>query len=143
MKLSTKSEYAFLALIECASVYPDGGRVKMQDIARVRNIPKKYLEHILYQLKRGGYIQTKRGASGGICLSRAPEEISLAEIVRLMDGALAPTLSVSTYFYESTPLEQSPEFIAFFKGIRDYLAGQLENTTLADLLPDRGGTGSS
>src|SRR6056297_917760 len=135
MKLSTKSEYAFLALLECAAAYSDGRRVKMEEIASRRNVPKKYLEHILYQLKQAGIVKTKRGASGGILLSKPPEQISLAEIVGLMDGALAPTLSVSQYFYESTPLEQSTEFMHFFKDIRDYLAKKLESTTLADLMP--------
>ena len=135
MKLSTKSEYAFLALLECAEAYSENRRVKMDEIAEHRNVPKKYLEHILYQLKQAGIIKTKRGASGGILLSKPPEQITLAEIVRLMDGALAPTLSVSQYFYESTPLEQSKEFMDFFKDIRDYLAKKLESTTLADLMP--------
>ena len=135
MKLSTKSEYAFLALLECAEAYSENRRVKMNEIAEHRNVPKKYLEHILYQLKQAGIVKTKRGASGGILLSKPPEQISLAEIVRLMDGALAPTLSVSQYFYESTPLEQSTEFMHFFKDIRDYLAKKLESTTLADLMP--------
>ena len=107
----------------------------MDEIARRRSIPKKYLEQILYQLKQGGLIRTKRGASGGIVLARPPEEISLAQVVRMMDGALAPTLSVSTYFYESTPLEQSPQFMTFFRSIRDYLSDRLEKTTLADLMP--------
>jgi len=135
MKLSTKSEYAFLALLECAAAYSDGRRVKMEEIASRRNVPKKYLEHILYQLKQAGFVKTKRGASGGILLAKAPDQITLAEIVRLMDGALAPTLSASQYFYESTPLEQSSEFMHFFKEIRNYLAEKLESTTLADLMP--------
>ncbi len=136
MKLSTKSEYAFLALLECAAAYSEGHRVKMDEIASRRNVPKKYLEHILYQLKQAGFIKTKRGASGGILLAKSPDQITLAEIVRLMDGALAPTLSVSRYFYESTPLEQSREFTRFFKDIRNYLAEKLETTTLADLMPN-------
>ena len=135
MKLSTRSEYAFLALLECAEAYPENRRVKIEEIAAQRAIPKKYLENILTQLKQTGVIKAKRGAGGGILLARAPEQISLAEIVRLMDGALAPTLSVSRYFYEPTPLEKSPEFMHFFREIRDYLSEKLESTTLADLMP--------
>lgn len=135
MKLSTRSEYAFLALLECAEAYTEGRRVKIEEIATRRGIPKKYLEHILTQLKQAGFIRAKRGAGGGILLAMAPEQISLAQIVRLMDGALAPTLSVSRYFYEPTPLEKSPEFMRFFQDIRDYLSERLESTTLADLMP--------
>jgi Rrf2 family transcriptional regulator, cysteine metabolism repressor len=136
MKLSTKSEYAFLALISCSTAYRLDRRVKIEEIVSEWNIPRKYLEHILTSLKHAGYIKTKRGAAGGLQLARDPSSITLAEIVRLMDGALAPILSVSTYFYEKTPLEQSKEFVVFFREIRDYLSNKLETTTIADLIPD-------
>lgn len=134
MRLSTKSEYALLALLECARVWQENRRVRIEEISLARNIPQKYLENIVLQLKQAGLIKTKRGAGGGITLGKPPSQISLAEVVRLMDGALAPTLSVSTYFYEETPLHQSPEFMEFFRDIRDYLAEKLETTTLDDFL---------
>ncbi|MFW6366437.1 MAG: Rrf2 family transcriptional regulator [Spirochaetota bacterium] len=66
-------------------------------------------------------------------LARDPSLITLAEIIRLMDGALAPTLSVSTCFYEKTPLEQSPLILAHLREIRDYVSDRLEKTTIADI----------
>lgn len=133
MKLSTKSEYALLALLCCLDAYREERRIKIEEISQKRSIPKKYLEQILTSLKQAGIISTKRGAGGGISLAKPPEEISLASVIRLMDGALAPTRSVSTYFYEPTPLEQSEVFVSLFKEIRDYLAEKLEHTSLADL----------
>jgi DNA-binding IscR family transcriptional regulator len=65
---------------------------------------------------------------------KAPDAISVAEIIRLMDGALAPVESVSTYFYEKTPIEKSPRMIQLFREIRDYISDKLEGTTFADLL---------
>ena len=63
-----------------------------------------------------------------------PEQISLAEIIRLMDGALAPVESASKYFYENTPIEQHKKLINIFIDIRDYIAEKLENITFGDLI---------
>lgn len=132
MRLSTKSEYACLALIDLVE-HRDGGFVKTEDIAGRKQIPKKYLEQILLTLKRARYLKSKRGAEGGYALSKHPRAISLAEVVRLMDGALAPVESVSKYFYESTPIEQNKRLLRVFRDIRDYAAKKLEETTFADL----------
>lgn len=134
MRLSSKSEYAFLALIDLAVKY-DGGYIKMAEIAARHSIPKKYLEQIMLLLKGGGYVKSRMGAEGGFKLSRAPEKITLAEIVRSLDGALAPVLSVSEHFYDATPVEQSPELIRILADIRRYTVSVLEAATLRDLIP--------
>ncbi len=133
MKLTTKSEYACLALLDLAEHY-DAGLVKTDDIARRKKIPRKYLEHILLLLNKAGYIRSKRGADGGYELIKQPGEVSVAEIVRLMDGALAPVGSVSRHYYHSTPIEQSKSLTKLMKNIRDYTSRLLEATTFADLL---------
>ncbi len=134
MKLSTKSEYACLALIELAKNY--GERyTKILEITDSKKIPRKYLEQIMLVLKGGGIIQSKMGPDGGYKLSRPPEEITLAQVVRLLDGALAPVLSVSEYFYESSPIEQSSELLNVFSEIRQYISDRMENTTFRDLIP--------
>ena len=133
MKLSKKSEYACLALIDLAENY-NKGFVKIEDICIRKEIPKKYLEQIFMLLKGAGYIRSKRGAEGGHKLAKAPREISIAEIVRLMDGALAPVESVSRYFYEQTPIEKHEPLLSLFREIRDYIAHKLESTTFADLI---------
>jgi len=133
MKLSTKSEYACLALIDLSEHYGQGLR-HIDEIAGRQGIPRKYLEQILLLLKRAGYLQSRRGAEGGYRLVKAPDAISVAEIIRLMDGALAPVESVSRYFYEKTPIEKSPKMIQLFREIRDYISDKLEGTTFADLL---------
>ncbi|HAU36127.1 MAG TPA: Rrf2 family transcriptional regulator [Phycisphaerales bacterium] len=133
MKLSRKSEYACLALIDLAENYSQG-LVKVADICRRQEIPKKFLEQILLLLKHAGYVQSTRGAEGGYRLAKPPEKISLADILRLMDGALAPVESVSRYFYEHTPIERQPKLIELFREIRDSIAERMEKTTLADLI---------
>jgi Rrf2 family protein len=74
------------------------------------------------------------GQHGGYRLARPARQISIAEVIRLFEGALAPTESVSKYFYESTPIEKERKLLKLFKGIRDYVSERLEHTTLADVL---------
>jgi len=133
MKLSKKSEYACLALIYLARHYPNS-YVKTENIAAENSIPKKYLEQILLLLKGTGYVRSRRGSEGGYHLQKNPSEITLAEIIRLMDGALAPVESVSKYFYESTPIEKSKKMLGLLQEIRDYIANKLEQTTFQDLV---------
>lgn len=133
MKLSVKSEYAILAIIDLAERSSEGLQ-HIESIARRKNIPRKYLEQILLILKRSGYVRSKRGAEGGYRIGKDPSQISLAEIIRLLDGALAPVESVSVYFYEKTPIEQNQKLIDVFREIRDYISTTMEGTTIADLL---------
>ena len=132
MKMSTKSEYTLLALMYLAR--REHSYVKMADICDYYGISKKYLELLFGILRQNRYIKTRRGADGGYCLARPAEKISLAEIIRLMDGALAPTESVSTYFYADTPISQEEKLLSLFGEIRDYIARRMENVYLADLV---------
>jgi len=133
MRLSSKSEYACLALIELAQNY-DSGWITIEGISKRQSIPKKYLENILLLLNRAGYLISRRGVHGGYKLAKDPGGITIAEIVRLMDGALAPVHSVSKYFYEHTPIERNKNLHELLSQIRDYIANKLENTTFKDLI---------
>ena len=133
MKLTTKSEYTILALIYIARNQKKG-LIKIEEICSNYEISKKYLELLFAILRQNRYLKTKRGASGGYALARPPSKISLAEIIRLMDGPLAPTESVSVYFYSDTPLTREKKIIKVFREIRDYVANRLEKLTLADLV---------
>ena len=132
MKLTTRSEYALLALLALARHKP-GEHVSGDVIATEQGIPLKFLQQILLVLKHGRYVQSAKGQHGGYRLAKPAESISLAEIVRLFDGALAPTESVSKYFYESTPIEKEKRLLGVFQEIRDNIAAILEKTTLADV----------
>ncbi len=133
MKLTTKSEYSLLALIYLARNRKQG-YVKVEDICSEYGISKKYLEHLLMILRQNRYVKTKRGAGGGYALAQVPSKISVAQIIRLMDGALAPTESVSMYFYSDTPLMGEKKVMAVFKDIRDYAARKLEKLKLSNLV---------
>jgi Rrf2 family protein len=133
MKLTTKSEYTLLALIYMAR-HQAKGFVKIEDICQKYNIPKKYLEQLFFILRQNRLIRTKRGAGGGYCLALDPKKISIAKIIRLMDGALAPTESVSKYFHSVTPIVQEKKILNIFQEIRDYIAERLEKLKLSDLI---------
>lgn len=133
MKLTTKSEYSILALLYLARQSEDHF-VKVDEIVAACDIPKKYLELLLMHLRQSRIIKTRRGKQGGYQLAQPANQISLASVIRLMDGALAPTESVSTYFYSDTPISKEPGLLAVFREIRDYISQKLENLTLKDLI---------
>ena len=132
MKLTSRSEYALLALVYLARSQPDTYH-SVETIARAQEIPSKFLEQILLALKRAKYLRSSKGQHGGYLLAKPADKISLAEVIRLFDGALAPTESVSQNFYESTPIEKEQGLVSVFKNIRDYTSAKLENTTIRDV----------
>ncbi len=132
MHLTSKSEYALLALVHLAR-HAGEGYLSVHSIATAQNIPPKFLEQILLTLKRARYVRSLKGQRGGFCLARPARQIAIAEIIRLFDGALAPTESVSKYFYESTPIEREKSLLKLFKGIRDVISDRLEKTSVADV----------
>ena len=139
MKLSKKSEYACLAIIDLTE-NQDKEWTKIIDICSRKKIPKKFLEQILVSLKNSGFVRSKKGSDGGYKLNKPATEITIAEVIRLMDGALAPVESVSKYFYESSPIEQSPQLLSIFQDIRDYICDKLENTSFQDLCKQKSTT---
>src|SRR5262245_44368440 len=132
MRLSHRSEYALLALVHLAR-HEGGGFLTAQAIAEAQDIPSKFLEQILLTLKRARYVRSMKGQHGGYVLARPAGKVTLAEVIRLFDGALAPTESVSRYFYEPTPIEKEKSLLRVFKQIRDQVSERLESTTLRDV----------
>jgi Rrf2 family cysteine metabolism transcriptional repressor len=132
LKLTSRSEYALLALVHLAR-HAEEGFLPVQAIGAAQGIPPRFLEQILLTLKRARYVRSLKGQHGGYALARPAERITLAEIVRLIDGALAPTESVSKYFYETTPIEKERKLLRVFKEIRDIVSERLEKTTIADV----------
>lgn len=132
MKLTMRSEYALLALIHLARAQGPA-YLSAVSIAEAQGLPPKFLEQLLLVLKRGGLVKSQKGQRGGYKLARPAEKICLAEIIRLLDGALAPTDSVSRYFYEPTPVEKEKRLLRVFKEIRDLVSARLERTSLADV----------
>ena len=134
MKLSLRGEYALRALL-VLGLNCDKPLVRIQTISDQQNIPKRFLEQILNDLKSAGLVQSKRGMAGGYRLARRPEDISLAAVVRHVEGALAPVSCVSQRFYEkcSCPDESRCPIRSVMKEIRDAIVQIAERVTLAEL----------
>ena len=134
MKLSQRGHYALRALIVLGLNYSDSV-VRIQTISAAQNIPKRFLEQILNDLKAAGILESRRGITGGYRLRRSPEEITLAEVVRLIEGPLAPVSCVSERFYEkcSCPNEEKCGIRSIMKEVRDAIVKVLETVTVAQL----------
>ena len=137
MKLSLRGEYALRALLVLGLHY-DEGVVPIQTISNEQNIPKKFLEQILNDLKRTGAIESKRGIAGGYCLARPPQDVTLASIIRHLEGALAPVSCVSERFYEkcSCPDEARCAIRNVMREVREKVVEIMEKVTIADHVAD-------
>jgi len=133
MRLSTKGEYASRAMLELSLHYGQGP-LHIREISRAQSIPQQFLEQILLLLKRAGYLRSRKGRHGGYVLAKPPSTINVAEVIRVMDGPLAPIDCVSVMAHEECPLEQVCGLRWLWKEVRDSVAGILEKTTFADLV---------
>jgi Rrf2 family cysteine metabolism transcriptional repressor len=133
VRLSTKGEYASRAMLELARNF-EKRPLHIRDISKAQYIPQRFLEQILLQLKRAGYLRSRKGPAGGYYLSKAPAEITVAEVIRVMDGPLAPIDCVSVTAHEVCPHERTCSLKWLWKDVRDAVAEILERTTLADLV---------
>jgi Rrf2 family cysteine metabolism transcriptional repressor len=134
MKLSVRGEYALRALLVLGLRF-DQAVVPIKTISEEQNIPKRFLEQILNDLKSAGIVQSRRGIAGGYRLARRPEEITLAVVVRHIEGALAPVSCVSEKFYEkcSCPDEARCAIRSVMKEIRQAVVNIAERVTIAEL----------
>jgi Rrf2 family protein len=134
MKLSVRGEYALRALLVLGLHYGEEV-VRIQTISQEQNIPRKFLEQILNELKSLGAVDSRRGAVGGYRLARPPGNITLAAVVRHTEGALAPVSCVSDRFYErcTCPDEARCPIRAVMKEVREAVVAIMEKATLADL----------
>jgi len=133
MKISQKGLYALQAMMMLARRYNQGA-IKIRDIAYEEELPEKFLELILLEMKNARMVESVRGAKGGYALRRPPDEIRLAEIIRLIDGPLAPFGDAEQL---RALIDKDPAHRALYKvflDVRDAAAKILENTTLADIV---------
>jgi len=132
MKISKKGEYALKAVIYLSLHY--GKRaVQIKEISENENIPKKFLEQILLSLRKAGLLQSKPGSGGGYSLSRPPGEITLAEVIRIIDGPLAPIRCVSKWAPLKCPIEKDCGLQRVMQKVRNAIVRILENVTFEDM----------
>jgi Rrf2 family protein len=132
MRISAKTDYAVRALLELAAA--ESPPLKRDEIAGAQAIPVKFLESILAELKHGGIVQSQRGAEGGYWLAREPEEITVAEVMRVVEGPLA---SVREQRPEDLEYTGSAEHLKdVWVALRANMRDVLENASLADIVND-------
>jgi len=138
MKISQKGLYALEAMMMLAR-HSNQGAIRIRDIAYEEELPEKFLELILLELKNARMVESVRGAKGGYQLRRAPSEIRLSEIIRLIDGPLAPFADAEQLRSLIHRDEQHRALYQVFLDVRDAAAKILESTSLADIAnPDPG-----
>lgn len=132
--LSKKTQYAFKALMYLAQKQNDEP-VLIAEISQQRNIPLKFLENILLELKKQGILESKKGKGGGYYLAKAPEKIFLADVLRLIDGPIALLPCVSLHFYKQCGEcdEKHCGLHRIMIEVRDANLAILENKTVADI----------
>jgi Rrf2 family protein len=135
MKLSKRGEYGLKAMIDLASQDEPTAVSQIKDIAARQQIPVKFLEQILLTLKNAGLLRSRAGVGGGYSLARMPADITLGQVVRTLDGPLAPIPCVSQMAYERCVCddESTCGLRLAMLDVRNAIAGILDKTTLADV----------
>ena len=133
MKISHRGLYALKALLHLAEAH-EGGLVKIHDIAEDEDIPVKFLEGILVTLKNARLVTSERGREGGYRLRRPPAEIQVGEVVRIMDGPLAPLGDAVELARRVRTEARHRGLFDVFLDVRNAAAAILDHTTLADVL---------
>ncbi|MGC1379284.1 MAG: Rrf2 family transcriptional regulator [Anaerolineales bacterium] len=126
-----RSEYALLTLIHL-SRQNNGGPASLDAIAEIQHIPCESLAEIFSVLSRSGYATQSR-VGGQVQLAKSAGEISVAEIIRLFDGALAPLEQVSAKGYAPAPMDKEEKLTGLFEQIHEQISARLEGTTIAEL----------
>lgn len=135
--LSRKCKYALLALLALARK-PEA-LLLVSEIAEQENLPKKFLEAILLELNRSGLVRSRRGPGGGYALAKPADAITFGQVVRIIDGPLAPISCVSVNYYspcEDCPDEASCTVHRMMRRVRDAIAAELDSTTLQDAIDE-------
>lgn len=134
--LSKKTRYAMLALTNLAKEYGKGP-IQISDVAKNENLPQRFLESILLELKKMGVLGSKLGKSGGYFLIRPPEEVTLLDIIRHFEGSIALLYCVSEKSYQPCEFckrEDTCKIRKVFKSIREKTVRILDKATLASLI---------
>ena len=135
MKITYKGDYAMRAILDLSYKFESNKIVPLVEICNRQNIPEKYLEQIMLILKKAGYVDSKRGIGGGFFLKRNPDEITLGEVIRYVDGPLEPTAGIkndhSTYKINN---EDQKAFEEIWVNVTSAIANVVDHVTFADIM---------
>jgi len=130
MRVSAKGEYAIRAVLDLAT-HQGQGLVPIRDVARRQGIPQRYLEQVLLLLKRAGFLASKRGSAGGYHLVRSPAEVSVGDVLRVVEGSLTPVEVAGR------PLrgrrDAGRDLAELWQEVADAVAGVIDRTSFEEL----------
>jgi Rrf2 family transcriptional regulator, cysteine metabolism repressor len=137
MRFSTRSEYGIRVIVRLGRSYGKGP-VPLTDLARQENLPLPYLEQIAGQLRRAGLVSSRLGVKGGYALARSPETVSMADIVKSLEGSLAPVscLAEGGGPGECTHADTPCSAHAFWEQLQGTITATLQSVTVADLMKE-------
>ncbi len=132
MLISTKGRYALRILIDMAE-HQTAGHITLQEIAQRQDVSEKYLESIVRELVKKGIVTGQRGKGGGYRLCRSPEQITAGEVLRIMEGSLAPVACLTE---DAAPCNRAAQCrtLDFWKGLRDVIDNYTRSYTIADMM---------
>lgn len=132
MRVSKRTDYALRALFTLVDHYR-GAPIPIRELARRNDVPKRFLEQIMLDLKTQGWVDSVAGIRGGYLLAKNPDKITMGEVVRHFDGVLAPIECVSVTGYKRCSQEPVCRFRRVFLDVRNYAANLMDRATLADV----------
>jgi Rrf2 family protein len=133
MRLSRKSDYALRALVTLSDRYGEGP-ISIRELAEKNDVPQRFLEQIMLEMKKLGWVTSTAGRIGGFQLAKSPEELTMGQVVRHFDGVLAPIACVSSTHYEFCTQEPHCRFRRVLLDIRNYTSRIMDQATLAKVL---------
>ncbi|MFC4804591.1 RrF2 family transcriptional regulator [Filifactor villosus] len=133
MKLSTKGRYGLKAMFDIATIYERQEPISLKQIAEKNHLSEQYLEQIFSVLKKSGLVKSIRGAQGGYMLGRQPSEITVGDIIRVLEGPIAPSMCVLEEETDCIELRTCPTRDVW-KQIKDSVDEVIDNITLEDML---------
>ncbi|MFC1496536.1 RrF2 family transcriptional regulator [Candidatus Margulisiibacteriota bacterium] len=131
MRITFKGDYALKAVLDLAIHY--GSPVSIEEISKRQDIPYKFLEQILLQLKKGGFVKSQRGRYGGYLLSRIPAKIQLANVIEYIEGPLEPITCVAKYSQTHCDYSKRCALHDIFNSIGKVIRDEVEKYTFEDI----------
>lgn len=132
MRLSKRTDYALRVLFDLVGKRGTGP-TSMNELARMNDVPKRFLEHIMLDLKKQGWVDSSPGRNGGYVLARDPAEITMGQVIRYFDGVLAPIGCVSVTHNEPCSQSANCRFRRLLLEVRNMTAAYMDSATLAQI----------
>jgi Rrf2 family transcriptional regulator, cysteine metabolism repressor len=134
LKITYKGDYALKAILDLSTHSPNNGVVPLVDISQRQNVPLQYLEQIMLILKGAGYVNSKRGIGGGFFLSRDPADITIGEIIRLIEGPVEPIICGKANHDSSCGEEEQCAFREIWVQVAQSTSQIVDHTSFADII---------